>query len=395
MTRRMIDTGMWSNENFAALPAMARLLQIGMINHADDQGRIKANPLYLAKEIFPYDRVTPTSISKWLEQIASNGTILLYAVEGKQYAQLTKWWEYQSLQYAAPSDYPPPPTWKDRIRRTATKGFIATFNWTLTNGIIVEDTCDQRGKLLPPNPSVNAKRPTSSTPPVNSNGQSPDDSPIDSPEPPPERTTELNLTEEERGDHARAQEQLTPPPSYRKIPDANEYIPGVKRPQHNQAKRNCDHFTGEASKYGIGPEPFRLMVDAILDVSGKTSLANTNGDLGQQTLNHAKETVITLIEMGRRVLEDVEAVLFSWRENDWRGTSPPTFAQIVEHASAMDAGTHITAKRQDSGKKDFSSFQDYNEWAKRNDPEYKRIREGVLIKGITVKRDNYQPAMVH
>lgn len=109
MTRRMIDSSMWSNENFAALPAMARLLQIGMINHADDQGRVKANPMYLSKEIFPYDRVAPTNVTKWLEQMAGNGTIILYAVEGKQYAQLTKWWEYQSLQYAAPSEYPPPP----------------------------------------------------------------------------------------------------------------------------------------------------------------------------------------------------------------------------------------------------------------------------------------------
>lgn len=195
MTRRMIDSGMWSNENFAALPAMARLLQIGLINHADDQGRIKANPLYLAKEVFPYDRVTPASISKWLEQIASNGTILLYTVEGKQYAQLTKWWEYQSLQYAAPSDYPPPPNWKDRIRRTATKGFIATYNWTLTSGVTVEDTCDCHGKLIPPKPTVNAKQTPTSTPPINGNGRSPVSAPLDSPEPTPEPTIELNLKE--------------------------------------------------------------------------------------------------------------------------------------------------------------------------------------------------------
>lgn len=207
MTRRMLDSSMWSNENFAALPAMARLLQIGMINHADDQGRIKANPLYLAKEIFPYDRVTPANVTKWLEQIADNGTVILYKAEGKQYAQLTKWWEYQSLQYAAPSEYPSPPNWKDRIRRTATKMVIVTYNWTLTNGVTVEDTCDERGKLLPPKLAVNAKQPATSTPPVNSNGHSPDAPPVDSGESTPERTNklnliELNLTEEEEGDHA-------------------------------------------------------------------------------------------------------------------------------------------------------------------------------------------------
>lgn len=405
MTRRMIDSSMWSNENFAALPAMARLLQIGMINHADDQGRVKANPLYLAKEIFPYDRVSPTNVTKWLELIAANGTIIVYTVEGKQYAQLTKWWEYQSLQYAAPSEYPTSPNWKDRIRRTATKMVIVTYNWTLTNGVTVPDTCDERGRPLVPQPAPKPKQPSTPTPPVNANGHSPDSSPIDSPESSPDDSIysfnliELKLTEEE-GDHAYTRDPEPPPPpnpplSYQLTPAPGEYIPGVRRPQYNQTKRNCDHFTGQASKHGVGPEPFRLMLDAVLTATGKIALANTNGDLGQQTLNQAKETVITLLEMGRRTLEDVTAVLVSWREDDYRGASPPTFTQIVEHASAMAAGTHITAKRQESGKKEFSSFADYNEWARRNDPEYKRIKEGVLIKGMLVKRDSYQPAMVH
>lgn len=402
MTRRMIDSSMWSNENFAALPAMARLLQIGMINHADDQGRIKANPLYLAKEIFPYDRVTPASISKWLEQIASNGTIVLYAVEGKQYAQLTKWWDYQSLQYAAPSDYPPPPNWKDRIRRTATKGFIATYNWTLTNGVTVDDTCDERGKLLPPNHAASAKLPSTPSTPTNGNGHSPDISPLDSPEPSPEGTNKLNLIElnlTEEGDHARAQEPPQPPtdplPSYSVPLEPGEYIPGVRRPQYNQAKRNCDQYTSQASKLGVGPEPFRLMVDAVLTATGKIALANTTGEIGQKTLNRAKDTVITLLEMKPRTVEDVEAILISWRENDYRGESPPSFEQVVEHASAMDAGTHVTKRRQDTAKKDFASLADYNEWAARNDPQFKRIKEGILVKGTFVKRQDYQPARTH
>lgn len=198
MTRRMLDSGMWSNENFAALPAMARLLQIGMINHADDQGRIKAHPLYLAKEIFPYDRVSPTNIAKWLDLIAGNGTILLYNVEGKQYAQLTKWWEYQSLQYASPSDHPAPPNWKDRIRRTATKMVIVTYNWTLTNGFTVPDTCDERGKPLAPQPAPKPKQPSTSTPPVNTNGHSPDSTPVDSPESSPDDSIySFNLIEDQ------------------------------------------------------------------------------------------------------------------------------------------------------------------------------------------------------
>ncbi len=47
MTRRMLDSGIWANEHFAGLPPMVRLLQIGIINLADDQGRMKAHPAYL------------------------------------------------------------------------------------------------------------------------------------------------------------------------------------------------------------------------------------------------------------------------------------------------------------------------------------------------------------
>ena len=100
MSRRMLDSSVWSNENFAALPPRGRLLQIGMISIADDQGRLKANPLYLAKEIFPYDHMEAIDISKWLHQMEENGTIQIYMVEGKLYAQFLKWWEYQSLQFA-------------------------------------------------------------------------------------------------------------------------------------------------------------------------------------------------------------------------------------------------------------------------------------------------------
>lgn len=151
----------------------------------------------------------------------------------------------------------------------------------------------------------------------------------------------------------------------------------------------------EAGKHGIGAEPFRLMVDALLQGTGKLALANTSGEQGQKTLNSAKQTVIDLAEMGRRTLEDVREVLSSWHENDYRGASPPTFAQVVEHASAMDAGTHITKRSQPSGKKDFSSLSEYNEWAIVHDPQYKRIREGILVKGTTIKRQDYQPARTH
>jgi len=144
----MIDSGMWSNENVAALPPRGRLLLIGMINNADDQGRIKAHPVYLTKEIFPYDHVEVADITKWLAHLQDNGTIQVYMVEGKQYAQFINWWKYQTLSFAIPSAYPPPPEWRDRFQFNGKRNRFMSYNWRKADGSAIPDTCDQHGNPL-------------------------------------------------------------------------------------------------------------------------------------------------------------------------------------------------------------------------------------------------------
>lgn len=203
----MIDSGMWSNENFAALPAMARLLQIGIINHADDQGRMKAHPAYLRSQIFPYDDVSIDDLNEWLMLIMQNGTIELYAVDGKEYLQLTKWWDYQSLQYASPSDYPAPHGWEDHIRFNA-KGapnLVLTHNWIKTTGDRLPDTCDCRG-----NPLVSDTLRTSEKQPSQQGGAPASKQT----ETPVSQLNKLNLNKlntTEGRDHARVTEPPAPP----------------------------------------------------------------------------------------------------------------------------------------------------------------------------------------
>ena len=109
MSKRMIDSSVWRSENFASLPPMARLLMMGMITTADDQGRLQASPMFMRGDFFPGDDdATTKSIQTWLEMLYANKTIILYSVDGKQYAQFANWWKYQSLQYAMPSKFPKP-----------------------------------------------------------------------------------------------------------------------------------------------------------------------------------------------------------------------------------------------------------------------------------------------
>lgn len=368
---RMISQSVSTDKRLNELTIEAQLVFLMTIPHLDRDGLLLADAPILAGKVCPRREdlrpLMESIIGQWIQlgmvisYESEDGTILFFTGFAKNQAGMRYDREPKST-------LPPPP------------GYIRT-----KDGL----------ELQPPSapaPSSNGNVPPASGNLPTNGRQSADNLP-------PEENRSGNRIEE-KGDRARAeamphQPAPPPPPVYRTEPSNGEYIPGVRRPQSNQTKRNCDTYMARASTHNVGAEPFRLMVDAVLTATGKIALANTNGDLGQATLNQAKETVVTLLEMGRRTLEDVQAVLTSWREHDYRGHSPPTFLQIVEHASAMAAGTHITKRRQESGKKDFASLAEYNEWARYNDPEYQRIREGIIVKGTTVKRTDYRPALAH
>jgi len=148
---RLHHTKMWESEKFAALPPLARLLQIALIDIADDQGRFKAHPAWLRSKVFPYDDVTLGDINEWLELINQNGMIILYEVDGRYFGQLVNWWEYQRHQWAQSSDFPLPPDWKDRLRITVghkKDRKVLTYNWRDRYGKAVTDTCNQQGDML-------------------------------------------------------------------------------------------------------------------------------------------------------------------------------------------------------------------------------------------------------
>lgn len=205
----MIDGGIWANEKFAELPCMARLLQLGIINMVDDQGRTKAHPAYLRSQIFPYDDVSLEDMSRWLQLMATNGTVILYQVDGKEYLQLVNWWEYQNLQYASPSEYPRPGGWRDRIRYNSKGHVILTHNWTTVGGELLQDLCDENGNPLPIVDTLPPKNPGGrppKKPPGNPGGNLPDF-------PPGNINKDQINTSKDQGRDTRARENANPPSS--------------------------------------------------------------------------------------------------------------------------------------------------------------------------------------
>ena len=53
--KRMIDPQIWVIEDFSKLSFLSRLIWIGLISNADDEGRGKANISYLKSQLFPSD----------------------------------------------------------------------------------------------------------------------------------------------------------------------------------------------------------------------------------------------------------------------------------------------------------------------------------------------------
>jgi hypothetical protein len=100
---------MWLSPQVMNLELGARLLFIGLITQADDQGRGVADPRRLKAAVLPADDVTAVQVDGWVSAIEAEGLAILYKVEGHgRLYQLPSWHVHQSINKAKPSNYPPP-----------------------------------------------------------------------------------------------------------------------------------------------------------------------------------------------------------------------------------------------------------------------------------------------
>lgn len=107
--RRMIDPNFWQSEDISRLSPFARLLFIGMISNADDEGRGRANINYLKSIIFPYDDIRVAEVDKALSEISHNTSVVVYEVAHSRYYAFTKWEKWQRVDKPQKSIIPPVP----------------------------------------------------------------------------------------------------------------------------------------------------------------------------------------------------------------------------------------------------------------------------------------------
>lgn len=94
----MVYTNLWQNADFFKLSDRAKLLYIGLITVADDDGRFKANSLLLRSQIFPLDeKITQLDVRKWLNEVVRAGLVEVYRENSEYFGQHPNWHKYQSI----------------------------------------------------------------------------------------------------------------------------------------------------------------------------------------------------------------------------------------------------------------------------------------------------------
>ena len=104
----MIDPSFWTDEKLGECTRDERLLFMGLISNADDEGYGRANPKLLRSSIFPYDDLRVSDLDKWLSRLGGFGLIALYQVKGQTYYYLPNFSRYQTINRPTPSSIPKP-----------------------------------------------------------------------------------------------------------------------------------------------------------------------------------------------------------------------------------------------------------------------------------------------
>lgn len=108
--KRIISPEIWESEGFGSLTVLGKVLYIGMISLADDEGRGRANASLLKARILPYnEEVRIAEVEKALMEISTRTSTTLYEVDRTKYYAFDNWRKWQYIEKPRPSYLPAPP----------------------------------------------------------------------------------------------------------------------------------------------------------------------------------------------------------------------------------------------------------------------------------------------
>ncbi len=84
-------------------------LWVGLLQLADDEGRVRGATPWIRSMVLPYDRSTSNQrLDKALIAIAATGLIKLYEADGEKYVYFPSWKKWQHPRYPTKSKLPDP-----------------------------------------------------------------------------------------------------------------------------------------------------------------------------------------------------------------------------------------------------------------------------------------------
>jgi hypothetical protein len=109
---RTLKPSIWGSRSIAVLSRDARLLVVGLISFADDDGRFLGSTAAINGFVFPNDELPPAKVRKWLQEVIATGLVHEYEVEGIRYGVFPTWHANQVINRYTPSTLPEPDvTW--------------------------------------------------------------------------------------------------------------------------------------------------------------------------------------------------------------------------------------------------------------------------------------------
>jgi hypothetical protein len=105
---RTIKPSFWGSRPVARLSRDARLVAIGLISFADDDGRFLASTATINGYVFPNDELPNAKVRKWIDECMATALVHEYEVDGIRYGCLPTWHEHQVINRYTPSSLPEP-----------------------------------------------------------------------------------------------------------------------------------------------------------------------------------------------------------------------------------------------------------------------------------------------
>ena len=123
-----------TDRRYARLSIKAIAIFPLMWSNADDQGRLGGDPEEIKYTCCPnIDDISKSDVPQLLAELAQHEILLLYNTHRTAAIQMLDWWKvHQKLQWAWPSDYPPPNGWQDHLRYKKDAKTVITLSWPVS-----------------------------------------------------------------------------------------------------------------------------------------------------------------------------------------------------------------------------------------------------------------------